>query len=132
MKLTSASAYAVTALAYLAREKPNGPVAAHVIASAEGISEMFLLKVLRPLVRAGLVRSRKGPGGGYSLARDPEGINLLEVVEAVDGPFRAMVKPVGKEVAAVDNRLQVECDRAAALVREWLGRVTLADLAKGR
>jgi Rrf2 family protein len=129
MKLTSASAYAVTALAYLARERPGGHVAAQAIARDESIPEPFLLKLLRPLVRAGLVRSRRGPGGGYALARDPKDITLLEVVEAVDGPLRAVVKPVGKEGAAVDKRLQAICDAVAAQVRERLATVTLAGLA---
>jgi Rrf2 family protein len=132
MKLTRASTYAVTALAYLAREKPEGPVAAHAIASAEGIPEKFLLKLLLPLVGAGLVRSRKGPGGGYVLGRKPKDVTLLEIVEAVDGPLRALAEPVGKEGAALDKRLQSVCDAIAAQVRERLAAVTLAELAKGR
>jgi Rrf2 family protein len=98
MKLTSASTYAVTALAYLAREKPDGPVTAHVIAGAEGIPELFLLKLLNPLAQAGLVRSRKGPGGGYALARDPKDVTLLEVVEAVGGRCTASPRRSAKRV----------------------------------
>jgi Rrf2 family protein len=132
MKLTSASTHAVTALAYLAREKPDGPVVSGTIARAEGIPELFLLKLLRPLVHAGLVRSRKGPGGGYSLARKPKDITLLEIVEAVDGPLRGVAGAVGKEGARVDKQLQAVCDATASLVRERLATVTLAELAKGR
>jgi Rrf2 family protein len=132
MKLTSASTYAVTALAYLAREQPAGPVTAHVIAGAEGIPEMFLLKLLTPLAHAGLVRSRKGPGGGYALARDPKDVALLEIVEAVEGPLRGVAPSVGKEGADLDRRLQAVCDAVAAVVRERLAAVTLEELAKGR
>jgi Rrf2 family protein len=130
MKLTSASTYAVTALAYLAREQPAGPVTAHVIAVAEGIPEKFLLKLLTPLAHAGLVLSRRGPGGGYALARDPKGVTLLEIIDAVDGLLRGVVRPVGKEGAALDKRLQAVCNAAAALVRERLKQVTLAELAR--
>ena len=132
MKLSHASGYALAALAYIARAKPDGPVASHVIAAAAGLPERYLLKVLKPLVDAGVLRSLKGPNGGYRLARPPKAIALLEVVEAADGPVRGDAPPVGagKAGAALDGRLQGVCDSAAALVRERLARVTLADLAR--
>jgi Rrf2 family protein len=129
MKLTNASTYAVTALAYLAREKPAGSVTAHVIAGAEGIPELFLLKLLTPLAQAGLVCSRKGPGGGYALAHKPKDITLLQIVEAVEGPLHGVAPPLGKEGAAIDKRLRAVCDAVAAHVRERLTAVTLAELA---
>ena len=130
MKLTRASSYAIHALVFMAAEKKNHPVASHHIAKARGIPERFLLKVLKPLVSAGILRSSRGPNGGYSLARDPKDITLLEVVEAVNGPLRAIIKPVGKDGAAVDKRLQAVCDEAAASVRERLATVTLTELAR--
>ena len=134
MKLSYASGYALAALAYIARAKPDGPVASHVIAAAAGLPERYLLKVLKPLVDAGVLRSLKGPNGGYRLARPPKAIALLEVVEAADGPVRGDAPPVGagKDGAALDKRLQEICDGAAALVRERLARVTLADLVRGQ
>ena len=70
---------------------------------------------------------------GYSLAKRPRDITLLEVIEAVDGPLRAMAELVGDgEGAALDKRLQVVCDEALAVVREGLEKVTLAELAKAR
>ncbi|HKI35695.1 MAG TPA: Rrf2 family transcriptional regulator [Gemmataceae bacterium] len=133
MKLTRASSYALTTLAYLAREKPADPVPSHEIAKAEGIPERFLLKVLKPLVDSGVLRSLKGPNGGYRLGRAPKDITLLEVVEAVDGSVRSLAEPVGKAgVTPLDKRLQAVCDDVAAMVRERMARVTLAELAKGR
>jgi Rrf2 family protein len=131
MKLTRASTYAVTALAYLVREKPAGPVTSHAIACAEGIPELFLLKQLKLLVSARILRSARGPNGGYRLARDPKAITLLDIVEAVEGPLRALAEPVGKEGAALDKRLQAACDDVAAQVRERLATVALAKLARG-
>ena len=61
MKLSRASSYAIAALAYLAREKPDAPVPSTRCARAEGIPERFLLKILRPLVNAGILRSVRGP-----------------------------------------------------------------------
>src|SRR5437773_470683 len=88
MKLTRASSYAVHALVFMANQKHNRPQASHNIAHARKIPERFLLKVLKPLVSARVLSSIKGPNGGYRLAKAPNEINLLEVMEAVDGPIR--------------------------------------------
>ena len=132
MKLTRASSYALATLAYLAREKPDAPVTSHDVAQAEGIPDRFLLKVLRSLVSVGILRSLKGPNGGYRLVRAPKDVTLLEVIEAVDGPLRAVAEPVGKQGASVDKRLQAVCDEVLALVRERLAKATLAELARGK
>src|SRR5260370_36659481 len=87
MKLTRASSYAIHALVFMAAEKQNRPVASHHIARARGIPERFLLKVLKPLVSARVLHSVKGPNGGYRLARAAHDINILEVLESVDGPI---------------------------------------------
>ena len=100
MKLTRASNYALQALAYLVDQPQDKSVASHIIAEAEGIPERFLLKVLQPLVSVGVLRSIKGPNGGYRLARTPKQVSLLEVVEAVDGPIRGLAPAVGKNGAA--------------------------------
>jgi Rrf2 family protein len=128
MQLSRASSYALHALAYMAGRPSGRPVASHHIAEARGIPERFLLKVLKPLVSARVLLSLKGPNGGYRLLKAPKQITLLEVVEAVDGPIRGAAPPVGQ----LGKRLQGTCDRAAALVRERLARVTLAELAKGK
>ncbi|HKI37607.1 MAG TPA: Rrf2 family transcriptional regulator [Gemmataceae bacterium] len=133
MKLTRASSYALQALAYLVDQPTDKSMASHIVAEARGIPERFLLKVLQPLVAVGVLRSIKGPNGGYRLARPPKQITLLEVVEAVDGPIRGAAPAVGKDGAAsLDKRLQVVCEGAADLVRERLGKVTLAELAKSK
>src|SRR6516162_1844795 len=90
MKLTRASSYALHAVAYMADQENNEPVASHVIAKARKIPERFLLKVLKPLVSARVLSSIKGPNGGYRLAKSANEITLLEVLEAVDGPIRGM------------------------------------------
>ncbi|HKI34644.1 MAG TPA: Rrf2 family transcriptional regulator [Gemmataceae bacterium] len=133
MKLSRASSYALAALAHLAREKPDAPLASHDMAKAEGTPKRYLLKVLGSLADVGILRSLRGPGGGYRLARPAKDVTLLEVVEAVDGPIHGEAPDLGKEgVAALDKRLQAVCDEAAALVRQRLAKVTLAELAKGK
>ena len=131
MKLSRASSYAIAYLAHLAREKPDRPVPSHEVARELNLPERFLLKILGLLVNPGILRSIKGPNGGYSMARPAKDVTLLEIVEAVDGPIRAQADPVGGgEQKALDKRLQVVCDQVLALVRERLEKVTLAELAK--
>ncbi len=63
----------------------DGPVSAHAMAGALGASEATLSKVMQRLVKAGLVTSKRGPHGGFELARTPKEITLLKVYEAVEG-----------------------------------------------
>src|SRR5215475_16180012 len=97
MKLTRASSYALHAVAYMATQKHERPVASHHIAHARGIPERFLLKVLKPLVSARVLLSIKGPNGGYRLARPANDITMLEVLEAVDGPIRGLAPLSGEK-----------------------------------
>ena len=89
-------------------------------------------RLLKPLADAGILRSVRGPNGGYSLARQANDITLLEVVEAVGRRLRGDASATSKEGAALDKRLQAVCDEVLAVVRERLGKVTLAELAKGK
>jgi DNA-binding IscR family transcriptional regulator len=69
------------------------------------------VKVLAQLVKAGPARSVKGPGGGYSLARVPKEITLLDIIEAVGGPIRGGPTGVSDGGATVlDKRLHALCE----------------------
>jgi Rrf2 family transcriptional regulator, iron-sulfur cluster assembly transcription factor len=77
--------YAIRALSYLA-QFPNGRGAqGKEIAKAEGLPAPVLGKVLQELARKGLLDSRRGPGGGFKLARKPQLITLRDIVAAIDG-----------------------------------------------
>src|SRR5262249_36088388 len=127
MKLTRASSYALHAVAYMAAQKQNKPMASHIVAKARGIPERFLLKVLKPLVGARVLHSIKGPNGGYRLARTPQDISVLEVIEAVDGPIRG-VAPLsgGDSNGALDRKLDTICSQAAEATRKQLQKIRLA------
>jgi len=86
MNLNQATDYAFRAVLYLARQSKGKVVEAQVIARHEVVPMRFLLKIMPSLIRAGIVRSQRGVGGGYCLARDPEKITFLDVLEAVEGP----------------------------------------------
>jgi Rrf2 family protein len=78
--------HALRALIYLAEKNAPGPVLVREIAQASGVPHPSLAKILHALRGRGLVRSAKGPGGGYRLARPGDEMRVIEVIEAVDGP----------------------------------------------
>ena len=87
LRLTRAGDYAVRAMIHVG-SLPDGSVALKdEIALAEGIPPSFTAKILRQLVRTGLLRSARGVNGGFSLARGSAEINLLDIVEAIEGPI---------------------------------------------
>src|SRR5262249_48657187 len=133
MKLTRASSYALHALAYMAQQKSEKPVASHVIAEQRDIPERFLLKVLKPLVSARVLDSIKGPNGGYKLRRQPNDISMLEIIEAVDGPIRGQAPPFAKGGnTALNNKLEAICRTSAESVRNQLKDVRISDLIAGK
>jgi Rrf2 family protein len=85
MKLTRRSEYALLALIHLARAKGEGYVAVAAMAEAQGLPAKFLEQLLMALKRARLVKSQKGPHGGYRLARPAGKISLAEVIRLLDG-----------------------------------------------
>ena len=85
MKLTRRSEYALLALIHLARARGEGYVSVAAMAEAQGLPGKFLEQLLMALKRDGLVKSRKGPHGGYRLARPASKIPLAEVIRLLDG-----------------------------------------------
>ncbi|HET6379845.1 MAG TPA: Rrf2 family transcriptional regulator [candidate division Zixibacteria bacterium] len=87
LQLTRRGDYAVRAMIVLA-DGAGRQLTGRELASATGIPAAFLPQVMGDLVRAGLVRTRQGRSGGYRLAREPERISLLQIVEAAEGDSR--------------------------------------------
>jgi len=128
MKLTRAASYALHAMVHIAGQKPNIPIASHQIAQAHDIPERFLLKVLKPLVSAGLLYSVKGPHGGYRLARSANQITVLDVIEGVEGPIRGH-STFHSNGSGLSKRLDQICHLAAEQTRKQFNKVSLASLA---
>jgi len=85
--ITRATEHSITAVLYLAGKHPDPVVTKKEICEAEGITPAFLTKILQPLIRSGIVKSKRGVAGGFRLARDPESISLWEVMQAVEEPL---------------------------------------------
>ena len=79
--------YAIIALIKLAKEYNEGPLLIRDIADTEGIPKKFLEAILRDLKHAGILGSKKGRGGGYYLRKNPDDVNLADIMRVFDGPI---------------------------------------------
>ncbi|NTU74729.1 MAG: Rrf2 family transcriptional regulator [Anaerolineaceae bacterium] len=87
MQITRQADYALRAMLYLAQMDPAQRASTSLIAQEKNIPPSFLAKIISQLSIAGLIHTSRGARGGVALARQPEQISLLEVVEAIDGPI---------------------------------------------
>lgn len=87
MRVSTRGDYACRALLSLTLHDADGPTSVKDIAQRTGLPQPYLEQILLSLKGAGLVRSKRGVGGGYVLARAPQEITLAQVVSAVDGPI---------------------------------------------
>ena len=116
LSITTKSPYAVRALTELARTGGAGPVPIGELARRRDIPVQFLEQLFAVLRRAGVLRSQRGVKGGYSVARPPADITVLEIVELLDGPLGA-----GSDGIFSD---------AAAAARAVLSNATIADIVE--
>ncbi|CAN5169337.1 Rrf2 family transcriptional regulator [soil metagenome] len=85
--LSKKSKYAINALVYLARRFQKGPVLISQIAQSEKIPQKFLEAILLDLKNNGILNSKKGKGGGYYLSKNPEDVNVADIIRLFDGPI---------------------------------------------
>ena len=131
MRTTAKADYAVRAAVELAAA--GDLVIAEHIAQAQAIPLNFLENILRDLRRGGIVESRRGQQGGYTLARPAEEISIADVIRAVEGPL-ATVRgrpPEELEYDGSSSKLRDVWVALRASVRSVLEQVTLADLVRG-
>ena len=130
LRLTRASVYAVHALVFMAGRRQTRSIPSHHIARARGIPEKFLLKLLKNLAQSGVLRSVRGPGGGYRLARTPVDISLLEILQAMDDPILGQATVASDETdPELDRRLEEIWEEAALNLRQHFASVNLSSLA---
>ncbi len=116
ISITTKSPYALSALVELHHHGDRGPVPIAELARRREIPVQFLEQLFATLRRAGVLRSQRGVKGGYSFARSPGDITVLELVELLDGP-------VGADAAGVFAE-------AAQAARSVLSQSTVAEVAE--
>ncbi|UTI62309.1 Rrf2 family transcriptional regulator [Paraconexibacter antarcticus] len=116
ISITTKSPYALKALTELGRAGDSGPVPIGELARRRDVPVQFLEQLFATLRRAGVLKSQRGVKGGYSFAREPATITVLEVVELLDGPL-------GRDAEGIFAD-------AAAAARKVLGETTIADVVE--
>ncbi len=130
LTLSTKGRYAVRILVSIAARDGDGPVRKHEIAAAEVISPDYVEQILVKLKSTGLVRSHRGPRGGFTLARAPAEIRVLDILQAAEGPLTLAgceSKRCSRRAACVTRPLWQKAEQALAAV---LSGTTLADLAR--
>jgi Rrf2 family protein len=128
--------YGVRAMVALARAeaaRPGVPTKRELLAADEGIPGKFLDDILRLLRNAGLVRSHRGPDGGWTLGRAPSSITVADVIRVLEGPL-ASVRGIRPDQLAAEGAQEPFVSLWIAVrvsLRSVLEAVTVADLAKG-
>jgi Rrf2 family cysteine metabolism transcriptional repressor len=134
MRLSTKGEYASRAMLELSLHYEKKPLHIRDISKAQDIPQRFLEQILLQLKRAGLLRSRKGPEGGYYLAKPPGEINVAEVIRAMDGPLAPIdcVSVTAYEVCPHERTCSLKglWKEVRDVIAEILERTTFADLAE--
>jgi Rrf2 family protein len=134
MHVTAKADYAVRAVIELAGSAQDAPRKVDQVAQAQGIPVSFLENILTQLRSSGIVRSQRGPEGGYWLAKPPEEVNLAQIIRAVEGPLVGVrgQRPEEIEYAGSAESLKEVWIALRANLRKVLEQVTVADVAAGK
>jgi Rrf2 family protein len=132
MKLSTKGRYAARAMLDIALNQERGPVAVREIAKRQKISERYLENILTVLARAGLVISTRGKSGGFSLSRDPEDINLKDIITAAEGslaPVECVNDVNSCDMVSACVTYEIWCKLEKALM-DILSSTTLIDMVE--
>ena len=131
MKISRSTGYGVLAAGYIARHQKDGIVLSNTISKEYKIPLEYLLKIMQQLVRANILRSKRGPRGGFTLARTTNKITLLDIIEAVDGPLGSQLN---LEEHSKRDKFTVKSEKAYAqglnAARAVYQKTKLSDLLK--
>ncbi len=134
MHVTAKADYAVRAVVELADSGQDSPRKVDEVAQAQNIPVSFLENILTQLRSSGIVRSQRGPEGGYWLAHPADEVNLAQIIRAVEGPLVGVrgQRPEEVEYVGSAESLQQVWVALRANLRKVLENVTVADVAAGR
>ena len=134
MHVTAKADYAIRAVVELADSSQESPRKVDEVARAQSIPVSFLENILTQLRSSGIVRSQRGPEGGYWLAQPSDQLNLAQVIRAVEGPLVGVrgQRPEEIEYAGSAESLRDVWLALRAKIRKVLEHVTVADVASGK
>lgn len=130
MKLSRTVAYAVRATLQLAQLEADGPVPCSKLAAEGKMPERFLLQILRNLVTHGILRSTRGVDGGYALVKPANEISLLEVIEAIEGPYDSPLEVSEGLSESSQTKLREALDQVTSVTRNQLEAIKLSQLLR--
>jgi len=134
MHVTAKADYAVRAVVELAGSSQESPRKVDDVAQSQAIPVSFLENILTQLRSSGIVRSQRGPEGGYWLARPPADVTLADIIRAVEGPLVGVrgQRPEEIEYIGSAEALQSVWIALRANLRKVLESVSVADVAAGK
>jgi Rrf2 family iron-sulfur cluster assembly transcriptional regulator len=136
MKLSTRGRYAVMAMVDLARYGDGKPVSLAEIAERQEISLSYLEQLFAKLRRNGLVKSVRGPGGGYRLARCRDEVRIADIICAVDEPIRAVRCSPGESIGCRGDRSRCLThdlwEELSNQIHLYLSSVSLGDVCEKR
>ena len=129
MKISRSAGYALLAAGYIAQQKKQSIVLSQDISGKYNIPLEYLLKILQQMVRAHILNSKRGPRGGFSMARPASKIPMIDIIEAVDGPltgYMDIAKLSGGEKFSI--RTEKAYAKAIDLAKSHFEKVKLSEL----
>jgi len=131
MNISRSVGYGMAAVGYISQNDKDGHVLASSISKDYQIPLEYLLKILQLLVRANVLNSKRGPRGGFSMARPATEITMLDIIEAVNGPL-ALPLELGLQTNNAPFSLNMErtCEQASAKAIDILRATTLASMIR--
>lgn len=135
MRLTTKGRYGLRAMFELAKDYGKGPVTIKTISERQHLSIHYLEQLLAKLRRSGLIKSVRGPGGGYILAKKPSKISIGDIVRILEGPIalakcidESLMKNICEHIDDCVVRLMWK--RISDRIADVLDSITLEDLNK--
>jgi len=129
MKPSTSAKYAILAVGYVVQHQDEGLIVSQTISREYNIPLEYLLKIMQQLVKSNILRSKRGPRGGFSLAKPLNKITMLEIIEAVEGPVDTSL---GLEQLVGRNKFCVkatkEYDKIIAQAKVGFKKVKMSDL----
>ena len=128
MKISRSTGYGLLAAGFIAKNEKDGIVLSQTISKEYDIPLEYLLKILQQLVRANLLRSKRGPRGGFVLSKSASKITMLEIIEAVDGPMASQLNLDEHAKGKFSSKAEKAYEQGLGAARNVYQKVTLASL----